>query len=219
MKLIAITDIHGSIASVNALGPVLTQADLVLMAGDFTTFGSLADARAVLDALRAYNQNLLAVHGNCDPPGVAGTDVLGDHSLHGRGCERGGIAFIGQGGSLPCPGRTPNEFSEMELADLLALGYRQVDADLPLVVVAHQPPKDSVGDRIANGMHVGSRAVRDFIERHRPLLCVTGHIHESAGTGQIGDTVVMNPGPLSAGNYAVAEIRNGTLHSTEIRHI
>ncbi len=34
---------------------------------------------------------------------------------------------------------------------------------------------------VRGGRHVGSAAVRRFIERHRPLACFTGHIHEAAG--------------------------------------
>jgi Icc-related predicted phosphoesterase len=41
---------------------------------------------------------------------------------------------------------------------------------------------------------VGSTAVREAIERQRPLLGLHGHVHESAGVEKIGRTVCINPG-------------------------
>jgi uncharacterized protein len=41
---------------------------------------------------------------------------------------------------------------------------------------------------------VGSKAVRQAIERHQPPLALFGHIHEGRGTAKIGRTVCINPG-------------------------
>lgn len=42
--------------------------------------------------------------------------------------------------------------------------------------------------------NVGSRAVRDAIERHQPMLGLHGHVHESRGVAKIGRTICLNPG-------------------------
>jgi len=42
--------------------------------------------------------------------------------------------------------------------------------------------------------HVGSTAVRHVIERHRPLLGLHGHVHESRGLWRFGRTLCLNPG-------------------------
>lgn len=42
--------------------------------------------------------------------------------------------------------------------------------------------------------HVGSRAVRDAIERVQPLLTLHGHIHESRAVASLGRTLSVNPG-------------------------
>ena len=62
-------------------------------------------------------------------------------------------------------------------------------------------------DRIHSGAHVGSRAVRRFIERSGAMVCLTGHIHESNGIETIGETLVVNPGAGGHGRYAVIEIQ------------
>ena len=41
---------------------------------------------------------------------------------------------------------------------------------------------------------VGSRAVRDLIEKHQPLLALCGHIHEARGSVRLGRTLCINPG-------------------------
>jgi Icc-related predicted phosphoesterase len=60
-------------------------------------------------------------------------------------------------------------------------------------------------------MHVGSEAVRAFIEAHQPSLCLCGHIHEARATDAIGATRVINPGNLSAGGYVVLRYAQGSL--------
>jgi Icc-related predicted phosphoesterase len=50
-------------------------------------------------------------------------------------------------------------------------------------------------DRIHDGLHAGSRAVREFIERVQPMHFFCGHIHEAEGqVTQIGDTKARNVG-------------------------
>src|SRR6185295_19560411 len=62
------------------------------------------------------------------------------------------------------------------------------------VYVTHSPPWGTTLDRMYDGTSIGSRAIRAFIERHRPPLTLHGHIHESAGVDRIGPTVSVNPG-------------------------
>jgi Icc-related predicted phosphoesterase len=42
-------------------------------------------------------------------------------------------------------------------------------------------------------------------------LCVTGHIHEAQGRDTIGDTVVVNPGMLSAGGWVTITVNEAEL--------
>ncbi|MFQ5932395.1 MAG: hypothetical protein ACE5MM_08305 [Nitrospiraceae bacterium] len=72
--------------------------------------------------------------------------------------------------------------------------------------MTHQPPRETVTDRLRNGLHVGSESVRTFIKRMQPILCLTGHIHEGRGIDSIGRTTVVNPGPLWTGSYAYARV-------------
>jgi Icc-related predicted phosphoesterase len=56
------------------------------------------------------------------------------------------------------------------------------------------PPSQIVrgGQPVLHG--AGSTAVRAALERHRPLLGLHGHIHESQSAAHIGRTLCINPG-------------------------
>ena len=59
---------------------------------------------------------------------------------------------------------------------------------------------------------VGSRAVREAIERYQPLLALHGHVHESRGAIKLGRTLCVNPGSeYSEGilNGALVTIKKG----------
>jgi Icc-related predicted phosphoesterase len=81
--------------------------------------------------------------------------------------------------------------------ELAALGTMS-DPRRTLYVV-HTPPSDTLLDVIHNGEHIGSPALRRFLEQHEPLLALHGHVHESPEmTGAMHDTVghtfCVNPG-------------------------
>jgi Icc-related predicted phosphoesterase len=75
-----------------------------------------------------------------------------------------------------------------------------------LILVSHQPPYDTSADLLPGGLHVGSHALRTFIDEMQPAACLTGHIHEAASRSRVGRTVVLNPGPFSQGNVATLEL-------------
>ena len=209
MKVIGITDVHGNTAGLHSIASLLSKADLVIISGDITHFGRAEHAEKVLTVVKGYNDNLLAVPGNCDHADVG--NFLNDEeiNLDGQSRRRGKYTFIGLGGSLPTPGgNTPNERTDEELAGLLLHAMKKVDPGSSLVLVSHQPPIDTSCD-VAGGMHVGSRAVRTFIENHGPMVCFTGHIHESSCIDSIGNTKIVNPGPLDDGCCSYVELTDG----------
>jgi Icc-related predicted phosphoesterase len=68
-----------------------------------------------------------------------------------------------------------------------------------VILVTHSPPRDTACDVVQSGAHVGSRAIRTFIERHQPPVLLSGHIHEAPRVSgshrdRVGRTVVVNPG-------------------------
>ena len=208
-------DLHGDVSRVAEV-PGLAQAEGVILTGDLTTRGDRAQAARILDAVAAVNPRILAQIGNMDSRSV---ETLLDErgvNVHGRGLELApGVGLMAVGWSTPTPFGTPSEMPDASLAELLEQAHAQVAALGPfqaLLLVSHEPPRDTRVDRVAAGMHVGSPSVRAFIERVQPDVCLSGHIHEARATDAIGRTTIINPGMLARGGYAVIGLKGGRLH-------
>ncbi len=212
MNIIGLADVHGSRRAVESARHVLAAAEVVIFTGDITNFGRAPETEQVVAPLLEGSARVLAVSGNCDYPQV--DDYLTEKgiNLHGRGVVINGLGLVGAGGSLVTPFHTPNELTEEEMQQVLQQGLQQLPSPAtPLVLVSHQPPYDTKCDLLSSGEHVGSHAVRSFIETYQPLLCFTAHIHEAVAVDYIGQTAVINPGQLRKGGYAWAQIADGAL--------
>jgi Icc-related predicted phosphoesterase len=204
-------DLHGEVHNVEEITD-LDQAAGVIITGDLTFMGGISAGSRVLEAIASRNPNIYAQIGNMDKPELTGHIKKYYHNLHGEAqFIHPEITLIGLGGSPGTPFNTPSEFGEDEIAVLLKHALAQAGKYENLVLVSHSPPMDTSCDRLENGVHVGSRAVRKFIEEVRPALCLCGHIHESRGIDHIGGTAVINPGTMTSGGYAILTVSNGKL--------
>lgn len=222
MKIIAFGDIHMATSEAGRI-PGIREADLVLLNGDLTNFGGIKEARTVLNDILTLNPNVLAQFGNLDGGEI--NDYLENLGLNLHGQARliqGEVCLVGVGGSNPTPFNTPSEFSERELFTLTDRAIRQGfeytalaeplhRRRIPLILVSHVPPHNTKVDRIHNGSHVGSTAVRTIIERYQPDLCITGHIHEGKGRDRILKTEIFNPGMLRRGGWITIDINKSHL--------
>ncbi len=206
MIVIGLSDIHGETAFIHRLGHVLKSADVVLLAGDITHFAHAGEAARVLEAVWKSAARVLTVPGNCDHPDVDSWMEKQGINLHPGVSVVGDLGFAGLGGSIYTPFNTPFEYSETRARQFLADIAEGLPEEIPFVMLSHQPPRDTLCDRLRDGRHVGSIALREFIEIIQPLVCFTGHIHESVGIDRIGKTWIINPGRLGHGRYAYAEI-------------
>jgi hypothetical protein len=63
-------------------------------------------------------------------------------------------------------------------------------------------------DRLSSGIHVGSTAVREFVERRQPDVVICGHIHEARGTDRLGKTKIVNCGKAGSGFYSLIDVQD-----------
>jgi Icc-related predicted phosphoesterase len=208
VKIVVLADIHGSLEPLVRLEKPLSEADVILVAGDITNFGGVVQARAVLGQLKRWNTSVLAVAGNCDPPAVDACLVEAGVSLQGRAVCVNSWWFAGVGGALPDLGKLPIEGGERLFLETLEKAYAQCGDPARLVVVTHQPAWNTAMDAVSPGRHVGNRAIRAFIDKARPRLAVSGHIHEIIGSERLGPTTLVNPGPAKNGRYAEIDLDN-----------
>lgn len=202
---IGMGDIHDDVSMLGRI-PYLAAAAGVVVSGDLTIKGGAAAARRVIAALRDVNPVLMAQIGNMDLAEVDAYLSGEGINLHATGrVTPQGVGFFGCGWSTPTPFGTPSEAGEDRIAAWLEAAWQTVAHCPDLVLVCHTPPYGTATDQVGGGVHVGSRAVREFIERVQPAVCLTGHIHESVAVDAIGRTVVINPGALAGGGYARIE--------------
>ena len=206
MRIAYVVDVHGRFdavpEAVAAIGPV----DALIVGGDITTAGSADDAEGAIESWRPLAPRLLALAGNMDSPEIDARLVALGVSLDGRGTVIDDVGFFGVSAAPFSPLQTPYELPDEELERRIEAAFADVSAARVLAFCPHAPPHGTACDRLRSGEHVGSEVVRAFVERAQPELVLCGHIHESRGLDELGQSRIVNPGPVFAGHYAVVEI-------------
>jgi Icc-related predicted phosphoesterase len=134
----------------------------------------------------------------------------------------------------PTPCDSPREEGEDALAERLGELAAQLEPGLPTIFNLHCPPYGTSLDRApqltdelqvvmdggeARIVPVGSRAVRELIERVQPVLSLHGHIHESRAVARIGRTTCVNPGSAYSEGVidgAVVDVRKDKIRSCQL---
>lgn len=189
MKLLIFSDIHNDWPALERL--LAMEADYYIAAGDQITWGKGIERCGQI--LQARGDKVYVLPGNHESAEqVAGMCARhGLHNFHERHIEVGEWNIAGLGYSNPTPFNTPGEYSEPQIAERLER-FAALD---PLVLICHAPPRGTALDRIREGLHAGSSAVAEFIERRQPARFFCGHIHEAEGVEtSIGRTLARNVG-------------------------
>jgi uncharacterized protein len=108
-----------------------------------------------------------------------------------------GMAYTSASGEIQ-PADAAAITAQPSIAEALAALAQRSDPQ-HTIYVCHTPPFDTPLDSMPRGRHVGSKALRAFIELHAPPLTLHGHIHESPElsgryAAQLGPTWSINPG-------------------------
>jgi hypothetical protein len=206
MTILAFSDIHGGHRRVDRILESFDLFDAVIVAGDLTTAGTGREAREAIRSIAARGRPVVAVAGNMDPDPIDDELVALGVSINASGRVVGDVGFFGVSAAPVSVLQTPNEISEEEILRRAEAGWAAVAGCRWKVFVPHAPPSGTALDRLRDGRHVGSTAVREFVERRAPDLLVCGHIHESRGVDRLGTTVAVNCGPAGHGSFAVIEL-------------
>ncbi len=187
MLIYAVADIHGKpdrFASIRKQAEIHCP-DVIVVAGDITSFSAPGPAIALLNAMPAP---VLAVRGNTDLRRVEYllkrcSNII---PLHLSRTIHDTTAFVGLSGTIPVPFRSRIRFMEKRL-------FKSIEKliDERTVVVAHPPPFGYL-DEVFGRFHAGSRRLYDLVVKCQPMLVLCGHIHEHGGVAAIGKTVVVN---------------------------
>jgi Icc-related predicted phosphoesterase len=140
---------------------------------------------------------------------LAKSEVIEMHD--GRAIDLGdGFELMGMGYGNITPWACPRDVTEEELKQRLEAVASQIENPSRAIFDIHVPPYGTGIDEapeLTDDMRmvldptgtpkmipVGSTAVRELLLDYQPMLGLHGHIHESAGIRELGETTIVNPG-------------------------
>lgn len=195
MKLLALADIHGKDISymVQEISGMY-DFSLILIAGDISNFGP---GEVAVEILNSIPGKIMAVPGNCDPPEIIeAIEKSKAINLHLKERQYMGYKFIGLGG-------VNGGFNMgIKFTDTLARDF--LGNCRGCIFLTHQPPfgiLDNVGET-----HIGSKGIREAVDIAKPILVVSGHVHEARGYEKIRKTLFVNPGPAKDGYASIIDL-------------
>lgn len=213
MRILVISDIHNDIENtMQYIDKIsLLDFDVLVCPGDFTDvppkgFTSLEIAKIIIEELKTLNKPIFAVPGNWDRDLIHFFEKEGI-SLHGKSRIIENIGFYGFGGAKT-PFNTFFEPSEEEIELGLEKTIKEIEKIDVKVQVTHAPPARTKIDVVYTGAHVGSEAVRKIIEKYKPLVAISAHIHEARGIDELNGTKLMNSGRFPEGYCGLVVIKD-----------
>lgn len=212
MKILAAGDIHGREERIDALIYAILEhkPDLLVLAGDITTFGP---AKIAVKLLKKIPIKTICVPGNCDTPEVVEVLNTGNcTSTHNKSIEVGGLRFAGFGGSQRNPPQfsTPLEYDEMEIMTCLDRIMKN-----GTILVTHSPPQGFL-DSPDGLRHIGSEAIAKIVEKFRPPLVICAHAHQRPGIEKDGEVTIVNCSMGEGNGGAIIEIQKGKVESVKM---
>ncbi|MCD6477963.1 MAG: metallophosphoesterase [Candidatus Aenigmarchaeota archaeon] len=187
MKFLCSSDFHGVVPI--QMKEIAKQHNInaILAAGDFSPHGWHGEGESAEGPLRfliSLGLPVFCVHGNIDPSPDYFLHLekmyKNFHYVHLKRVKMGDYYIVGIGDFYFMSSYVLDKFEE-----LLKKNPKKT------IVISHYPPL-GILDKSNLGNHAGSEELRNLIEKYQPLLFLCGHIHESAGVGNIGRTTVIN---------------------------
>lgn len=191
MKFLAFVDFHHDYDDYEILKQRIKEydPDFIICAGDFTWFGD--DLEFVLKSFLKFNKKIYIIHGNHETEKET-RDFCSKHKMlifsHNKIIQIEDTVFVFYGGG---------GFAEREpgFTKLIKNNSDILKDSKNIVLITHAPPKDTIIDAINEDWHVGVKDFKTFIEEYRPVLSVSGHIHESYKKQEdIDGSLLINPG-------------------------
>ena len=188
MKILAFTDIHASKEYLTIIKKKSKKynPDMLVCSGDLAYFG--IKLNFVLKFLNSINKPVILIHGNHDDGDelkVLCTKYDNLIYLHKQVYDLKEYRFIGYGGLGFS--RTTKDLEKFVLS-------KKINGKKHILIV-HQPPHGTKLDYIPSVGHVGNKSITKMIKHLKPVLLLSGHIHETFNKkDKLGNSVLINPG-------------------------
>jgi Icc-related predicted phosphoesterase len=197
-SIIAFSDLHSSQRFFEIFKKEFEKEKdkVFLFAGDLIDSTKLSDEIFSFLEVLSKNNQVFAVPGNCDRSFVdKKLEELGINVDKKRKEIKGKeLNVVGFGGSLKTPFSTPNERKEEDFYSIFEL------VDSKTILLSHSPPF-GIFDEVGNE-HIGSKVLREIIEKKSPYMLICGHVHETRGVEKVKSTIVVKLPPAKFGFLA-----------------
>jgi len=186
----------------NQLAQVRDQADVLVVAGDFTNYGKPEEMEPLLNSLVRLRLPIVAVLGNHDYESGCQAELVrmmtdaGIKLLDGTAYERDGVGFAGTKGFPGGFGRGAlTAFGEPEVkafvqaaideALKLERAMSQLRTKKRVVVLHYSPVADTVqGESPEIFPYLGSSRLGEVVDRHGADIIFHGHAHHGSPDGK-----------------------------------
>jgi uncharacterized protein len=241
IRFAAAGDIHADDANrddlARAFRDIDETVDLILLAGDLTTYGQPEQAALLAEICRPLEVPVYAVLGNHDwhcnqvPEIVAllssaGVRVL-DRSWALEEIDGASVGIVGLKGFIGgFPDSQLPDFGEPLLrqvyaettdeVDALAAGLEAVAGSDNRIVLLHYSPTASTLEGEPRGIwpFLGSDRLAEPIAEHKPDVVLHGHTHAGTFEGSVGSVPVFNVAvPVIGRDFFVFELDGATVHA------
>jgi uncharacterized protein len=219
IRIAACGDVHCNLANreatIDSFSALAGEVDLVLLAGDLTSHGTLEEVEILCEAAGTAGAPVFAVLGNHDWQGDAAEALAaclrdtGIGLLEGesRTCTIAGVELGVAGCKGFVGGFAPHhlpDFGEPSLRAVYAETTAEVEAldrglkeiatcPLRIVLLHYSPVEETLeGEPREIFTFLGSDRLAAPILEHGPDLVLHGHAHAGAAAGRIGETPVYN---------------------------
>ncbi len=163
------------------------------------------------ETVKNFSLPFLAIPGNVDSPLSQYIKIGWEqmkknpnlHMIHSNFFRVGEFVLAGFGG----------EITEKDKEDFFVLRFPRWEVEFGLslvsglshekILLVHTPPVGALDTD--EGKHKGSRVINDLIQRFQPAWVFCGHAHKARGDEGSGECVVVNPGALKNGFYALVD--------------
>jgi Icc-related predicted phosphoesterase len=206
MRIAATADLHFSPQSYDRIrepfSHVRDEADVLVIAGDLTNYGTPEEMHSLLNALVRLRVPIVAVLGNHDYESGQEQELMkmmtteGIKVLDGSSYERDGVGFAGAKGFIGGFGRgVLTAFGEKEIKAFvqasidetmkLERALSMLRTDKIVIVTHYSPVVETVrGEAPEIWPYMGSSRLAEVIDRHGAVLAIHGHAHHGQLEGK-----------------------------------
>lgn len=205
MKILALSDIHCNFMTFSVKNMYLNveKPDLILIAGDLTNFGHKEPHQ--VERLQRWLKELAQY---APVKYITGNHCIGLHNVH-FGIENVGnitdklVKFDGLkilGLNMTVCYDMPQlalTWDRMTAREEVEEAYYSQFTEKADIVLSHSPIYGILDVSFFNGTNIGSKHLRNYVEKTEPRLVIHGHKHTNMVGGEVenfGDTLIINVG-------------------------